>query len=297
MTRRRSRQRAEIWLGLLVLVSTALLIWGYFWLTGQPLGQRGYRTVVVLPDAEGLSDGDLVLLSGVDVGHVSDVRLLRPGRVAVSLFLRRGIVVPRDSRAILQSVGVLGDKVIELRAGTSDVALAEGDTLGVGQASSLFDLASTLGSEAESVLTQLDKLLADTTIERAHGSMAALEGALRELERLIRTNSDEFAAMSQSLRNTARSLEGALEGVEIDSTLAQIEVTAARLSETAESLQGSAESLSSVIRKIDEGQGTLGLLVNDPGLYEDLRSAARSAASLTQDIQQNPGRYLKLAIF
>lgn len=297
MSPRGRGRRAEIWLGLLVIVSAVLLTWGYFWLTGQPLGKRGYSAVVVLPDAGGLSDGDLVMLSGVEVGHVRHVELLGPGTVAVTLFVERGVRVPRDSRAVLQGVGLLGDKVIELRAGEADVALADGDTLEVGQTTSLLDLASGLGREAESVLGQLDKLLADTTIERTHGSMAALESALRELERLIRTNSDEFAAMSRSLRNTAQSLEGAMQGVEIDSTLAQIEATATRLSETAESLQGSAESLSSVISKIDQGQGTLGLLVNDPGLYEDLRSAARSAASLTQDIQQNPGRYLKLAIF
>ncbi len=79
--------------------------------------------------------------------------------------------------------------------------------------------------------------------------------------------------------------------------MADLRTTAATLSETADVMLETAESLASVTDKIDRGQGTLGLLVNDPGLYEDLRSATRSLGSLTQDIQQNPGRYLKLAIF
>ena len=284
-------------MGLLVIVTAALLTWGYFWLTGQPLGQRGYSAVVVLPDVEGLTEGDQVQLSGVTVGHVSDVKLLSPGRVAVTLFLQRGVLIPRDSRAVLQSVGVLGDKVIELRAGSSEVTLDEGDTLGVGSASSLFTLAGDLGKEAESVLVQLDKLLADTAIEHAHGSLAALEGALREMERLIHANSGELTAMSESLRGTARSLETAVGGGTLDSTLVRIEATASRLSRAAETLERSAESVSSVVAKIDSGEGTLGRLVNDPSLYEDLRAAAHNTASLVQDMQQNPGRYLKFAIF
>ncbi|KPK65807.1 MAG: hypothetical protein AMS21_03795, partial [Gemmatimonas sp. SG8_38_2] len=76
-----------------------------------------------------------------------------------------------------------------------------------------------------------------------------------------------------------------------------LEEIAGKLSETADVLQATAESGSSVMEKIDAGEGTLGLLVNDPGLYEDLRSATQSLNSLTQDIMQNPGRYMKLSIF
>jgi ABC-type transporter Mla subunit MlaD len=59
------RQKFELWIGLLVIVSAVLLTWGYFWLTGQPLGERGYTVYVVLPNAQGLERGDRVQLSGV----------------------------------------------------------------------------------------------------------------------------------------------------------------------------------------------------------------------------------------
>jgi phospholipid/cholesterol/gamma-HCH transport system substrate-binding protein len=120
---------------------------------------------------------------------------------------------------------------------------------------------------------------------------------MRGLEQLIRDNSDDLTAMSRSLRQTAETLQETLAGAEVDRAVADIEELAAKLSETADVLQSSAESVSSVVEKIDNGEGTLGLLVNDPGLYEDLRSATQSLNSLTQDIMQNPGRYLKLSIF
>jgi phospholipid/cholesterol/gamma-HCH transport system substrate-binding protein len=114
---------------------------------------------------------------------------------------------------------------------------------------------------------------------------------------MIRENSDDFAAMSRSLRQTAEKLQATMDDAEVDKVVADIEKIAASLSETADVLGETAESISSVADKIDAGEGTLGLLVNDKGLYEDLRSAAQSLNSLTLDIQQNPGRYLKVSIF
>ncbi len=297
MPRRRRKQRAEIWLGLLVIVAAVLLTWGYFWLTGQPLGERGYDVIVLLPDAEGLKRGDRVQLAGVEVGSVRNLRLVTPEQVAVTLFIQRGVRLPRDSRALLQSVGVFGDQVIALQPGTSTTPAAEGDTLATGVSTGLIELAGELGDEARTLLSQLERLLADTTIDQLHGGVAALPGTMRGLERLIRDNGDEFAAMSRSLRQTAETLNQAMSGADVDQAVADLRATASTLAETADVLLETAESLASVTDKIDRGEGTLGLLVNDPGLYEDLRSTTRSLGSLSQDIQQNPGRYLKLAIF
>jgi phospholipid/cholesterol/gamma-HCH transport system substrate-binding protein len=143
----------------------------------------------------------------------------------------------------------------------------------------------------------VQSLLADTAIDNVHGSLSSLRGALAELEKLLRENGGEFAALSRSLRQSSEELQGKLDEIEVQQAMADIESTAARMSETAVILQESAETISSVLEKIDSGEGTVGLLVNDPGLYQDLRNAAQSLSSLTADIQQNPGRYLKLSIF
>jgi phospholipid/cholesterol/gamma-HCH transport system substrate-binding protein len=282
---------------LLTIVSFIVLLWGYFWLTGQPLGERGYNVVVVVPNASGLDKGDRVRLAGVEVGVVTSVRLVAADRVIVRLRLHRDLELPRDSRALLQSVGVFGDVIIALQAGSSQTMASDGDTLAVGTTTGLMDLAGDLGDQAQVVLGQIERLLADTAIDDVHGSAAALQGTLRELERLVRENGDDFAALSRSLRQTAETLQETVEGTDVDKAVADIEATAAALAETAETLKQTAESIASVADKVDRGEGTLGLLVNDPSLYEDLRSAVNSVSSLSQDIQQNPGRYLKLAIF
>ena len=282
---------------MLVIVSSMVLLWGFFWLTGQPLGEHGYMVHVVLPDASGLDRGDRVMLAGVDVGSVRRVDLVTADRVVVALSVRQDLDLPIDSRVLIQSVGVFGDVNVVIQPGVSPQRAIDGDTLQHGVTTGLMDLAGQLGDQANELLEQLQQLLADSTIDQLHAGVAAFPGTMRGLEQLIRDNSDDLAAMSRSLRQTAETLQATLAGAEVEQAVADIEELAAKLSETADALQKSAESVSSVVEKIDNGEGTLGLLVNDPGLYEDLRSATQSLNSLTQDIMQNPGRYLKLSIF
>jgi phospholipid/cholesterol/gamma-HCH transport system substrate-binding protein len=215
----------------------------------------------------------------------------------MALWLQRDMELPSDSRVLVESAGFFGDVLVVLRPGTSQTLVAEGDTLVAGAEAGLLDVAADIGTRADAVLIQVQSLLADTAIADVHGSLSSLRVALAELEKLLRENGGEFAALSRSLRRTSEELQGKLEGIEVQQAMADIESTAARMSETAVILQESAESISSVLKKIDNGEGTVGLLVNDPGLYQDLRSAAQSLSSLTADIQQNPGRYLKLSIF
>lgn len=294
---RRRRERAEIWLGLLVLVSVALLTWGYFWLTGQPLGEPGYPLVVELANAEGLSRGDRVRISGVEVGSVRGVELAPDGRVFVDLHVSPSVRLPRDSRAILQSSGFFGDRYIELRPGSASELVSRGDTLTAASAPSIMEAAQDLSDQAGAVLGQVQRLLADTTISQVQGGVAAAASSLKELQRLVAARSDDFARMSQSLARTAQALEQSVVGRDLGKTIDEMQGAAAQLAEASESLKSSAQSLASISRKIDQGQGTLGLLVNDPSLYEELRSTTRSIGALTRDLRENPSRYLKFSVF
>ena len=293
----RRSKKLELWIGLLAIVATVVTFWGYYWLTGQPLGERGYHVYAELPNASGLSRGSQVQMSGVEVGVVRDVELIGPGRVVVRVWIQRSLQIPSDSEILVQSVGVFGDKIVLLEPGSAAEPAADGDTLGVAVSSGLMDLAGELGTKAETLLGQLDKLMADSTIDQVHGTVAALPGTVRGVERLVRENSGEFAALSRSLRETAESLNSRLTSDELDQALADIEATAARLAEVSEDFKDVADRLASIAEKIDTGEGTLGLMVNDSALYYDLRDATRSLTSLTQDIRQNPGRYIKLSVF
>ncbi len=294
---RRKKRHLELWLGLLVIVSAVILLIGYFWLTGQPLAERGYHLYMVLPDGHGLERGDRVHVSGVEAGVVRSVDLESIDRVVVRIWVKRTVRLPADSRAILESVGVFGEQFVNLEPGAASTFLSDGDTIPAEPAGSFTDLIGDLGTDAEILLRKLDRLLSDPAINDFHGVLAGLRSAVGEVERITRANSADLRTLSSSLARTARTLEETIGKIEVEGMVADLETTVAELAETAIALRNSAESFESIAAKIDSGEGTLGLLVNDSSLYVELTRTTRSIGSLTTDIQQNPVRYLKLSVF
>lgn len=293
----RKKRHLELWLGFLIIIGSVITLIGYFWLTGQPLGERGYHIYMALPDGYGLERGDRVHVSGVEAGVVRSVQLEELDKVVIRLWVARSIQLPDDSRAVLQSVGVFGDQFVLLEPGSSTTMLEDGDTIAAAPAGSLTDVIGDLGHDAEVLMGKLDRLLADPAIDDFHGLLSGLRSAAGEIERLARTNSADLQQLSASLARTASKLEETLEGVDPEKTMGDVERAVATIADAAESMRRTSESLASVAEKIDKGEGTLGRLVNDPSLYDELQKTAESLGSLTRDIQQNPGRYLKLAVF
>ena len=91
--------------------------------------------------------------------------------------------------------------------------------------------------------------------------------------------------------------EAAAAGPDVASAIARADSAIAAIAEMGENLDSATESLRSVIARMDSGEGTLGRLSTDEALYDNLNSAAESVASLLEDLQDNPSRYINLSIF
>ena len=94
-------------------------------------------------------------------------------------------------------------------------------------------------------------------------------------------------------RNTAAAIDSA----QLDSTVRNLKQTTANLAAFTDSLTNTASQLTAVLAKANQGDGTLGKLLNDPGLYYDLRRLSTRLDSLTLDFKRNPRRYINLEIF
>ena len=85
--------------------------------------------------------------------------------------------------------------------------------------------------------------------------------------------------------------------MQLDSTVRNLQETTRNLAEFTDSLGATSHSLNLVIQKINQGDGSLGKLLNDPGLYADLRRLTTRLDSLTLGFKQHPKRYINLRIF
>jgi phospholipid/cholesterol/gamma-HCH transport system substrate-binding protein len=288
----RRRKGSELATGALVLVAGAVAVWGYFWLTSQPLGHGGYPIMVQLADAGGLERGDRVRLAGVEVGTVRHVGL-RDGAVLAEITVDRDLSLPRDSRASLQASGAFGGRYLALQPGKAAVTLGRGDTLAARNIPTLAETFATVGTEAGEAFARASDLLSPDHV-------AGLERGARSFSRSV----DEVTALTVALRATAAGVRRRVDDERLDSTTTDLARTARTLTGTSAELRAASASLRSILGKIDQGHGSLGQAVNDPALYRALVTAAThvdeaavGARALVHDLRARPARYIRVSLF
>jgi phospholipid/cholesterol/gamma-HCH transport system substrate-binding protein len=286
-------------LGLLTLVAAVVFFWGMYYLLGNPVLTSGMDVVVLLDDGAGVKRGDRVQLQGVEVGSVRSVDLVEGGGVRIELRLDDDLGLSADTRAAVRG-DVFGAHQVDLQPGIALVSLEEGDTIRGTATPALPDLAANLSVQARDVLAAADSLLSPEAVRNVHATAEVLPGSARELQAAF----SELRLASAALRRTAEDVEAAETGESMARAAAAFEQTALALTEAANGMQrslGTMEqslgSLASVMAKIDDGQGTLGRLVNDSSLYLEFNQTLREIGALTNDIRERPGRYINLRIF
>lgn len=293
------RKRNVTALGLLTLVAAAVFFWGLYYLLGNPVLKGGMDVAVMLDNGAGLKRGDRVQLQGVEVGSVRSIRLAPTGGVTAELRLNDNIVLPADTRVTVRG-DVFGAHTVDIVPGAALVKLEEGDTIRGIATPALPDLAAGLSEQARSVLSAADSLLSPSAVRDVHATAEVLPESAREL----RAAFAELRLAAAALRRTAEGVETAETGVAVSRAVSEVERTAQALTAAANSMQlslGTMQeglgSFASVMAKIDDGQGTLGRLVNDSSLYMEFNQTLREIGALTTDIRERPTRYINLRIF
>lgn len=286
-------KRNVVALGALTIIAVIVFFWGLYYLLGSTIVRGGMDLVVVMPQGGGLKRGDRALVEGVIVGSVRDIDLinLKQGVVA-TLRLNRKLDLPIDTRAVV-SGDVFGAHTIELRPGHLTQTLERNDTLRGEIAPALMDEASGLAGNARSVLERADRLLSDEAINNIHSTTRELPASAVQLRAALA----ELRVASASLRRTAAELENSKNGAALNAAIKRIDEGATSINVAAKTLNESILSLKSVFAKVDQGNGTLGRLVNDSSLYVELNNTVREFRLLAADIKANPKRYVDLRIF
>jgi phospholipid/cholesterol/gamma-HCH transport system substrate-binding protein len=241
--------------------------------TGVLSSHRTLRFVV--DDIRGLAEGNPVQIAGMKVGSVTGMEL-RHGRgtrgveVQLSIQSEHFDMITADSRAVIKQVGMLGDKLVEIQLGSATVSVADGGTLPVQAASGLaeaMDSGMETLSSVGKISKRIDGLL--TRVDRGEGSLGKLMTTTDLVEELTATVVD-LRKVTSRLSEGDGALWRALEDRKV----------ADDFSRTIASLDQMSTQLRQVSQAINGGEGTLGKLVRNDSLYEELRGTARHTDSM-----------------
>ena len=292
------KRRDEVLVGILLTIGVVVGVLGTIWLVRGGFSQ-GYPLYARFKWGAGVKQGQPVRLAGVQIGVVSDVELDPRGTILVTLNIEDEHHVPRNSKAAVVPVGIFGDQEIALLPDEpSMVFYDEGDS--VPPAPPKPGLPE-LTARADTISQRIDDVARAVQLELVQGggvadlrkTLGSMNSLARQLATIATEQSRQLAQTQTRLRNTV----AAIDSTQLDSAVRNLQVTSKNLAAFTDSLRGTAQQLNAVLAKADRGDGTLGKLLNDPGLYYDLRRLSTRLDSLTLDFKRNPRRYINLEIF
>ena len=292
------KKRDEVLVGLLLIVTIFIAVVGSLWLARGGLSQ-GYPLYAKFPWGAGLKQGQPVWLVGVSVGYVDNVELEQNGILITTLRITDDYKVPLGSKATVVPNGIFGDMAVALTPERPNPrSFNPGDTVPVGPTTpGIAQITAKADSIARSVNTVTTALQQELV---AAGGLRDMRQALAGTNRLIAEFSSIAAEQSRQLSATMTSLRraaSAVDPVKVDSTMTNIRTASANMAAMSAELRATSEKLDLILAKVDSGNGSAAKLLNDPGIYNDMRGVLARVDSLVADVKRNPRRYINVRVF
>lgn len=295
--------RREVMIGLLVILALVLLYFGINFLKGVNIFKAANYYYASYNNVEGLAVSAPVTLNGYKIGLVRSISYdyNRPGNVIVEMSVDKSLRLPKGSTASLGS-DLLGTASISLKLGNpAEGMYAIGDTipgqLNAGMMAALSEnflpAVNAIVPKVDTLLTSLNTLVADpalaTSLKRLDGITAELNATLRSLNKATSSlgpvvdNVKNITSNVDTMTGDLTAVTGRLREAPIDSIANNIQATIANLNE--------------LTAQLNNRDSSVGKLLNDPALYDNLNATVASLDSLFVDIKRNPKRYISIKVF
>ncbi|MFC4097921.1 MlaD family protein [Euzebyella saccharophila] len=296
----------EIKTGIIVVGGILLFILGFSYLKSSPLFENGKTLYVIYKDVGGLQTGTPVTINGFAVGNVTDISFKdRGGSLLVTLFVKSDFEFSSKSPAELYDTGIIGGKGVQIKPVFDGAQLAKsGDTLPSLTQPGLTQLVqkqlTPLQRKVEGAMTNADTLLRNVNDVLDDNARKDLRETLSGLNATVASFQQSAQVLNRILSNNEGKLGTSLENFEeLTANFAKLSdsLNNAGLGRTLASLESSMANLNSLMARIENGDGTLGKLMKDEELYDNLNNASRELDLLLQDFRLNPKRYVNVSVF
>ncbi|WP_276166261.1 MlaD family protein [Zobellia alginiliquefaciens] len=296
----------EIKTGIIVIGGILLFILGFSYLKSSPLFEDGKTVYAVYKEVGGLQVGTPVTINGFIVGNVTGVRFKdNSGNLVVELFIKSDFEFSKNSPAELYDTGIIGGKGIQVKPVFDGANMAKsGDTLPSKVQLGLTQLVqkqlTPLQKKVEGAVTNADSLLMNVNEVLDDKAKRDLRETLSGLNSTVASFQKSADVLNRILSGNESRLNESLDNFEeLTSNFAKLSdsLNNAGLGRTLANLESTMGNLNKLMANIENGNGTLGKLVKDEELYNNLNNASRELDLLLQDFRLNPKRYVNVSVF
>ncbi len=295
----------EIKIGLFSILMIGAAWAGIRFFSGRDVFRRNVEYCAVYEQISGLKNASSIMIKGVKVGTVTKI-VFDPSRdenVYLELSIERRYKIPKDSRAKIITNGLMGGKIVDITLGSSEDILSAGDFIitqeevniiasATSEFESLKDKLEILNNDMTRTLRNINLLL-ESNHQHINGLLSNMEGITGNLDTLLSTRKGDlgrmiggFAEFSEALgRNSER----------MDSIMLNMAGVSTQLYDA--NLGSTVEGLNATLVRLNSSEGSIGKLLTDEMLYNNLSSASSSLDSLFIDLRENPKRYVHFSLF
>lgn len=301
--------KKEVKVGLFA-IAVLLVGWGVArMLKGAEIFSNSYTYYAYYTQVGGIQPASHVMISGVKVGSVVDVKLNEdPSKgVELTLSINKQYRIPTDSKAEIFSDGLMGGKAVKILYGSSSEFTPNKGTIQSKESVDLMDMASTeLTGLLEKVKGIMDNLA--VTLNGINGLMAQNTETITH----IMSNVDGLTGnVNSMLANEKQHLEQAFASLsefsktlgdnasEVDAIIDNMSAFSGKLAESnlVTEIEGVVNNLNDVLASVNDKNGSIGKMLSDAELYDNLTSASNNLSVLLEDLKENPSRYVQVSVF
>ncbi len=301
----------EVRVGLLLVFAVTAVLWATFSGGGTSVLESKVKYMAYFDNVQGLVTGSPVWIAGVEVGNVYDIEFVNYDsldQIQVKFRILKSVqnMITTDARAMIGTIGLIGDKYIEIIPGTlTNPVLREGAAIGSTRPADITQ-AFAAGQEAMESTRQLADNLNDITrrIRRGEGSLGkafvydTLHNEITELVAaltiLVKDMQKTQGKVIASIENISTNLDGIVDKVNNNQgTLGKI------ISDPTvfDNLHSSTGRIDSILARLSQGNGTAGAMLTDDELYIEMKNLIVRVENLVADIEKNPHKYFKFSVF
>ena len=289
----------EVQIALVAVAGIAVLFFGLQFLKGLSIFSSSNNYYVVFDDVSGLSSSSPVYANGYKVGVVTDVtyNYATNKGVVATVSLDKQLNLAKTSRAEI-STDMMGNTKVNIILGDGALGMAApGDTISGGAEQGALGMAADMVPDIQKMLPKLDSILARINILLADKSLDASLHNVEDITANLTVTTAQLNMLMASLNQRMPTMMDKADGVLDNADKLTEKLAAIDYAATLAKVDATLNNVEEMTAKLNSKEGTLGLLMRDPSLYNNLNSTMRSADSLLIDLKSHPKRYVHFSIF
>jgi phospholipid/cholesterol/gamma-HCH transport system substrate-binding protein len=310
----------EFKIGIVVVCAIAAFIWGISFLKGANFFSNKFLLYAVYPKIDNLIPANALQINGFKIGQVRSISLIEKGgknQILVKFLVTEDVPIPKNSTAKIVSTDLLGSKVVEVLFSNSKEFVQNGDTLRSdseqGLKESFNQQLGPLQAKAENLISSIDSVMTvvslvlntrtraniDKSFESVRKAILSLEQTAYKLDDLIASEKPKMASIFTNLNGITSNLnksEAKINNILTNFSNLSDSLAKSQLKSAITNADNTLQELNALMARINSGQGTMGKLMKNDSLYNNLNKSSEDLDKLLKDLKENPKRYVHFSL-